>query len=61
MSKQSNKKKSGRSQGNERKHEKSKEKKKSQIRWSPWQMLRPSGTAAALRVAFVDWVKKTQP
>lgn len=26
--------------------------KKSQIRWSPWQMLRASGTAAALRVAF---------
>jgi len=27
-------------------------KKKSQIRWSPWQMLRPSGAAADLRVAF---------
>lgn len=37
-----------------------KKRKKSQIRWSPWQILRPSGTAAALRVAFVVWVKKTK-
>lgn len=30
-------------------------KEKSQIRWSPWQAQRPSGTAAALRVAFIVW------
>lgn len=33
-------------------------KEKSQIRWSPWQTLRPSGTAAAFRVAFIVWDKK---
>lgn len=32
-------------------------KKKSQIKWSPRHIARPSGTAAALKVAFVVWNK----
>lgn len=44
---------SGISRGEAGKHEiRTERKTKSQIRWSPWQMQRASGTVGALRVAF---------